>query len=266
MKTLAIVSCSFVTLLLLDGRSKSVCSFSVSLRTIVDVYAMDHRGQGLSGRIRDRDGNLVTGNQYMSHVDDFDDFVNDVHHFVTRIIPCKGSMNATSLVIDDEDAAESLKVTVVAHSMGALVSTVFASKHPELVSRLIFSAPGFEPILPAPQRLVLGVCKLACALGQQYKGIPGQYSPPHGIVYDTNTLSHSRPLSDLWSDLKENSAEEYYVSGATAARSVSLRSRFHSPYASISLALACRSSMSLTLSHTLCRHLQGEPSVFFVLL
>lgn len=84
------------------------------------TYAMDHRGQGSSDRL--------LPNRDKGHVAYFEDYVTDLHTFITTIVK--------------KDAPKNL--FIVAHSLGGAVATLYADAHADQISGLALSAPMFE--------------------------------------------------------------------------------------------------------------------------
>lgn len=88
------------------------------------VYAIDHRGQGLSSRL--------TTNPHQGHVNKFNDYVVDFHLLVTEVVQKNHH---------DE-------LFLVGHSMGGAIGTHYLHQHPQTFNAAIFSAPMFGIRLP----------------------------------------------------------------------------------------------------------------------
>lgn len=88
------------------------------------VYAIDHRGQGLSSRL--------TTNPNQGHVGKFNDYVVDFHLFMTEVVQQN---------YHDE-------LFLVGHSMGGAIGTHYLHQHPQMFNAAIFSAPMFGIRLP----------------------------------------------------------------------------------------------------------------------
>jgi len=82
-----------------------------------DIWAVDHRGQGLSGRMLE--------DTHKGHVEDFEDYVTD---FVSIVQHLKSQKKYQ-------------KVVVMAHSMGGAIACSSFMKRPGLYDALILSAP-----------------------------------------------------------------------------------------------------------------------------
>lgn len=91
------------------------------------VFILDHRGQGLSGRMSD--------NPQHGYVARFDDYVSDLLYFRQHIIPplCR------------------LPVQLLCHSMGGAIGTLAMLTAPDAFTRAVLCAPmfGIRPALPA---------------------------------------------------------------------------------------------------------------------
>ena len=84
----------------------------------IDVYSMDHRGQGLSDR--------ALGDRKKSHNIDFDIIVEDIHELVCRIIKPESLMHP---------------LYMVAHSLGAHFGLRYLHDYPDVFSKAVLFAP-----------------------------------------------------------------------------------------------------------------------------
>ena len=80
------------------------------------VYALDHRGHGLSTGIR-------------GHVQSFRQYRDDLAAFIERV--------------REETGVK--KIILVGHSMGGVIATSYSLLNPDRISRLILSSPGLRP-------------------------------------------------------------------------------------------------------------------------
>ncbi|MDM8563296.1 alpha/beta fold hydrolase [Candidatus Marithioploca araucensis] len=85
------------------------------------VYIHDHRGQGFSGR--------MTKNPEMGHVWDFDDYIEDLKTFYTRVVTQK----------------EHQKTFLLAHSMGGGIAALYIERYPNDFDAAVLSSPMLEP-------------------------------------------------------------------------------------------------------------------------
>ncbi|SHG94219.1 lysophospholipase [Marisediminitalea aggregata] len=90
------------------------------------VFILDHRGQGLSGRMRD--------NPHLGFVNHFDEYVADMQHFLNEVVipNQQGSLN------------------LLCHSMGSAIGALTVLSMPKVFSRVVFCAPmfGIRPAMP----------------------------------------------------------------------------------------------------------------------
>jgi lysophospholipase len=80
----------------------------------ISIWALDHRGHGQSDGPR-------------GHISSFDQYVNDL----------KGMLEIAKAGI-----GENTRLFLLGHSMGGLISLMFAFKHPDMIDGLIVSSPG----------------------------------------------------------------------------------------------------------------------------
>lgn len=102
-----------------------------------DVYIIDHQGQGLSSRI--------LKNQHKGYVGSFNDYVDDLYDFVSRVVLPNTAK----------------KAHLVCHSMGGAIGLRFIQKHPQIFSSATFSSPMWGFLSGrVPQRLARRVVTL----------------------------------------------------------------------------------------------------------
>lgn len=82
------------------------------------IYIVDHRGQGLSER-------LIT-QTHKGHVERFDDYANDLHHFITTIV----NPNRTTPL-----------PYLIAHSMGSAISLRMFQLYPKVIHKAVLLSP-----------------------------------------------------------------------------------------------------------------------------
>lgn len=117
-----------------NGRTESYLKYQELIEDLYhqgfSVYVLDHRGQGLSGRL--------TINPQKGHVAKFDDYVDDFSKFIdTQVKP----NNHQSLYL-------------LGHSMGGCIGTLYLQRQPETFNAAVFSSPMYGIDLPAPKRLI----------------------------------------------------------------------------------------------------------------
>lgn len=106
------------------------------------VFAMDHRGQGASGRI--------LAESEKGYVEDFDFYVGDAEDFLENTVL---------------GYAGEKPVFLVSHSMGGAVSLLLAAGHPEAFSKIVFVSPMWGLLYTMPEFLVKTIVKGACSIG-----------------------------------------------------------------------------------------------------
>lgn len=148
-----------------------------------DVYALDHRGQGISDRL--------TENSQLGHVDHFDDYFADLNTFVSTVV----------------DTSAYQHCFMLAHSMGGTIATRYLQEYNHPFSALALSAPMYgihvsrwlRPIVyPLAQILDLISPKPTYAPGQV-----GYYAKP----FTNNPLCQSQTRYRWFRDLYEQKPE-----------------------------------------------------------
>jgi len=113
-------------IILVPGRMESYLKFKELTYDLFhqgyDVFIIDHRGQGLSGRI------LV--NPHKGHIEKFQYYVDDLSHFIENIVipHCK-------------DKPSSLKPYLLAHSMGGAISARYLQQSTNTIQAAVLSSP-----------------------------------------------------------------------------------------------------------------------------
>ncbi|NMH60079.1 alpha/beta fold hydrolase [Alteromonas ponticola] len=150
------------------------------------VYILDHRGQGLSGR--------MTSDPQHGYVADFDDYVDDLLYFCDVIVADK--------------TTEPLHL--LCHSMGGAIGTLALLKAPNRFASAVLCSPmfGVRPALPGwlAKCLIYLSLKLQ-KIGQRESGYFFGQTPYLAYPYAINTLTHSesryRLFRDLYDDFRE---------------------------------------------------------------
>ena len=106
------------------------------------VFALDHRGQGASGR--------MLADTEKGYVEDFDFYVDDAEDFLKNTVL---------------EYAGKMPVFLVSHSMGGAVSLLLASRCSGTFSKIVFTSPMWGLIYDMPEFLVTTIVKGACRLG-----------------------------------------------------------------------------------------------------
>ncbi len=90
------------------------------LHFVGNAYILDHRGQGLSGRL--------ASDPAVGHVDKFEDYVDDVILMVETI----------------KSESHGMSPYIIAHSMGAAILTLALLKRPDLTDKVALITPMFD--------------------------------------------------------------------------------------------------------------------------
>eukprot|EP00520_Triparma_pacifica_P015683 CAMPEP_0118637164 /NCGR_PEP_ID=MMETSP0785-20121206/3008_1 /TAXON_ID=91992 /ORGANISM="Bolidomonas pacifica, Strain CCMP 1866" /LENGTH=356 /DNA_ID=CAMNT_0006528335 /DNA_START=29 /DNA_END=1096 /DNA_ORIENTATION=+ len=155
----------------------------------VNIYAMDHCSQGISGR-------------WSPHIDrgwvgDFGHYVDDAEHFVHDV------------VLKGKEKGKSQQFWLLAHSMGGLVAAHCVSRNPGLFDKIILSAPMFDVFglegVPSPiLRFVAFVGDTLLGKGMDF--VPGAESRTTHLqqrAEDGNTCTSCQPRLDCWDTVRE---------------------------------------------------------------
>lgn len=154
-----------------------------------NVFIIDHRGQGISGRMLE--------NRHKGYIKHFNDYVEDLHTFIEQVV-LQYSQTAPYLL---------------AHSMGGAIATRYLQRYPNTIKAAVLSSPmiainsGALPKSVATLVIKMGYC-LNKALGQEPWYFFGQ-SDYQVKPFEGNHLMHSdirytifTQLYDQQSDLK----------------------------------------------------------------
>lgn len=164
------------TIVLSPGRTESYMKYQEFIYDLYQngfsVFAIDHRGQGLSGRLIDH--------PQKGYVDDFQHYVDDFHYFYHHI------------VVKHANAP----LCMVGHSMGGAIGTLYLQQNPDDFVAVAMSAPlyGFRPG-PLPMFIskwaIRGMIGLKSILRRSKDYFWGQmdYVP---VPFEENLLTHCR--------------------------------------------------------------------------
>lgn len=160
---------------LVTGRTEPIRKYAELLDDLraagYSTYAMDHRGQGASGR--------MLSNPQKGYVASFDDYVSDLHTFVSTVV--KADTNA--------------KVFLVAHSMGGAVGLLTVDAYPEDFAAVVASSPMLEintGAFPAPIAGTLGAAACGASDGSAYAIGSGDFREEADFSKSTVTSSEAR--------------------------------------------------------------------------
>lgn len=149
------------------------------------VYAIDHRGQGLSSRL--------TLNSHQGHVERFNDYVIDFACFIKNVIQ-KELHN---------------ELFLVGHSMGGAIGTHYIAQFPKTFKAAVFSAPMYGIKLPLPTGAIRLLAKKISKVSK-LKGndkVSANYvvggKDYQAISFKKNLLTHSKLRYQSYRNLYE---------------------------------------------------------------
>ena len=185
-------------ILIVNGRVESYLKYQELAwdlwRQGYSLYLIDHRGQGMSGRMLD--------DPQKGYVDQFDDYVVDLKQFHDQII------------MADQPA----KLFLLAHSMGGAISVRYMERWPDDIR----AAALFSPMMGInlgilPKWLAKGVLATLGTIGGWLGNPP--YGPGQGIYQDhgfaDNDLTHSQSRYQAFRQIYEQHPQ-IKLGGATA--------------------------------------------------
>ncbi|AXR05219.1 alpha/beta fold hydrolase [Salinimonas sediminis] len=174
------------SVLISSGRIESLLKYKEVIYDLYHhgyaVFILDHRGQGLSGR--------MTDNPHHGYVANFTDYVDDLLTFHRQVIT-PHQRGALSLLC---------------HSMGGAIGALTILREPGLFERAVFCSPmfGIRPALPEP------VAKGLLWLGQRKAikaGVIADYffgqTDYQAVPFGLNKLTHSDVRYQLFRSLYE---------------------------------------------------------------
>lgn len=173
--------CSDKVIVIVNGRIESYYKYQELFFDLINqgyhIYALDHRGQGMSQRL--------IADAEMGYVDQFDDYVTDLHRFITDIVMPQGYQHHYLL----------------GHSMGGAISSLLLARYPTIFDRAVLSAPmhGIH-LKPSLRFIAEPLARLNDHLHRQPTYAPGQrcYYPKPFV---NNPLTHSEIRFQWFKDL-----------------------------------------------------------------
>ena len=165
-------------LVITTGRQESIAKYAEVLFDLkdsgFDIYIMDHRGQGFSGR--------MLNDPRKGHVADFENYVADLQTFVDSVVkktPYAGTF-------------------YLSHSIGCTIGILYAARFPDTFDGLILVSPFFEINTGlVPQWIVRGVVELFSMVGLDESFVPGGGSYTTDIPFDDNIVTTSKKRYEL---------------------------------------------------------------------
>lgn len=168
------------TIVLSTGRTEGAIKYKELFYNLVQngysVYAMDHRGQGQSGRISE--------NPDKGHVEDYQDYVDDLRTFYKDIV---------------EKESEHPPI-LLCHSMGCTIGAKYNLTYPEDFTKAIYASPMFAINSPIPVWLAKAIVNIELAINRLFSDQPwyflGQGDHKQGHFAD-NVVTHSEARFNL---------------------------------------------------------------------
>ncbi|MCF7717786.1 alpha/beta fold hydrolase [Aeromonas jandaei] len=185
-------------ILIVNGRVESYLKYQELAwdlwRQGYSLYLIDHRGQGMSGR--------MLNDQDKGYVDQFDDYVVDLKQFHDQII------------MADKPA----KLFLLAHSMGGAISARYLERWPDDIRAAVLSSPMLGINLGGlPKWLAKGLATTIGTVGGWFGEPP--YGPGQGPYQDhgfaDNELTHSQSRYQAFRQIYEQHPQ-IKLGGATA--------------------------------------------------
>ncbi|HGB6220789.1 TPA: lysophospholipase L2 [Salmonella enterica subsp. enterica serovar Potsdam] len=133
-----------------------------------DIFIIDHRGQGRSGR--------MLSDPHRGHVDHFNDYVEDLAAFWQQEI----------------EPGPWRKRYILAHSMGGAIATLFLQRHRVRCDAIALTAPMFGIVIRLPSFMVRHILDWAEGhqrIREDYAIGTGQW---RALPFGMNALTHSR--------------------------------------------------------------------------
>lgn len=144
------------------------------------VFILDHRGQGLSGRLSD--------NPHHGYVDHFDDYVHDLSVFINNVVKPqqKGDLH------------------LLCHSMGSAIGALYILKNPTVFDNVIFCSPmfGIRPAMPEwLAKLLINTSRLVNQIFPRSGGYFFGQGDYHPVIFEQNALTSSKIRYQLFRNL-----------------------------------------------------------------
>lgn len=162
-------------LVILPGRTEASINYAELIYDLkdeeIDIFIIDHQGQGLSDRIlRDR---------HKGYVFNFFDYVQDLTQLMNEVV-IPHSQNKS--------------LYLLAHSMGATIASFYLAQNNDVFKKVVLTSPMMQintlPIQePTARRLTLSLMKMRKATDY----LPGvRPFNPDEIIFEENNQTHSR--------------------------------------------------------------------------
>jgi len=160
-----------------NGRTEAIVKYKELIYDLnkngYSLFLLDHRGQGFSGR--------MNANKQMGHVDDFNNYIYDLHRFVTKKVKPRKPKH----------------LYILGHSMGGAIAVRYLEMFDDGFDGAVLTSPMLEANLFTPKTSSL-LCKVIELQNDKETYAPGQKDyDQEEIVFKDNLLTHSRLRFDI---------------------------------------------------------------------
>ena len=177
-------------IVIFPGRAEAIVKYHELLYELHQnghsVFIIDHRGQGGSSR--------MLKNKHIGYVGNFDDYVEDAKRCIDKVLmPLLESDNKQPGQFASADAKQ-MQLSLLCHSMGGAIGTLFVQRYPHIFTKVALSAPMFGIHMPLPEYCVKVIVKASLVVQKlfakpiSYFWGQGDYQP---YPFITNRLTHS---------------------------------------------------------------------------
>ncbi|MCL1140482.1 alpha/beta fold hydrolase [Shewanella pneumatophori] len=161
---------SIGTIVISSGRVESYLKYKELMFDLYQqgysLFAIDHRGQGLSAR--------TTQNPHQGHIDKFQRYVDDFAEFIDKVVKPLATEN----------------YFLVGHSMGGAIGTLYLEQYPKTFKAAVFSAPMYGIKLPLTKSFIRGLAALLDNHKKPNYILGGK--DYHAAAFDKNDLTNSK--------------------------------------------------------------------------
>lgn len=158
-------------IVVLPGRTEAYLKYFEMVYDLRDLgysfYLMDHRGQGLSGR--------MLSDPQRGFVGDFVDYVDDVKTFIDTVVT----------------PSTSGQPILLSHSMGGAIATSYLETYPDDVRAAVLVSPMHQIDTGSfPEPIAQAIATAACAVGQGDHYAIGQSAYDPALLFADNDVTH----------------------------------------------------------------------------